>query len=137
MQVDAIRDSLANDEQKVGADIVKRALGYPLKLIANNAGVNGSVVMQKVLDSGDDRLGYNAAIGERTDVAVPPEEVYSCSNDGPFRRITSCSHKSQTQHNIQHATQCCHDGGHEPRPCMLGLSGASMGGCGSNVCQGL
>ncbi len=67
--MDAIRDSLANDEQKVGADIVKRALGYPLKLIANNAGVNGSVVMQKVLDSGDDRLGYNAAIGEGTNLA--------------------------------------------------------------------
>ena len=69
LQVDAIRDSLANDEQKVGADIVKRALGYPLKLIANNAGVNGSVVMQKVLDSGDDRLGYTAAIGEGTNLA--------------------------------------------------------------------
>ena len=69
LQVAAIRDSLANDEQKVGADIVKRALGYPLKLIANNAGVNGSVVMQKVLDSGDDRLGYNAAIGEGTNLA--------------------------------------------------------------------
>ena len=66
--MDAIRETLGNDEQKVGADIVKRALGYPLKLIANNAGVNGSVVMQKVLDSGDERIGYNAAIGERADV---------------------------------------------------------------------
>ncbi|RWV92664.1 hypothetical protein GW17_00044940 [Ensete ventricosum] len=33
---------------KVGADIVKRALSYPLKLIAKNAGVNGSVVVEKV-----------------------------------------------------------------------------------------
>lgn len=33
----------------VGADIVKRALRYPMKLIANNAGVNGrSVVIEKV-----------------------------------------------------------------------------------------
>ncbi len=31
---------------QVGADIVKRALPYSLKLIANNAGDNGSVVMQ-------------------------------------------------------------------------------------------
>ncbi|PHT92011.1 hypothetical protein T459_07124 [Capsicum annuum] len=30
-----------------GADIVKRALRYPMKLIANNAGVNGSVVIEK------------------------------------------------------------------------------------------
>ena len=33
---------------QVGADIVKRALSYPLKLIAKNAGVNGSVVIEKV-----------------------------------------------------------------------------------------
>lgn len=33
----------------MGADIVRRALSYPLKLIAKNAGVNGSVVSEKVL----------------------------------------------------------------------------------------
>ena len=33
---------------QVGADIVKRSLAYPLKLIAKNAGVNGSVVVEKV-----------------------------------------------------------------------------------------
>ncbi|PHU27905.1 RuBisCO large subunit-binding protein subunit beta, chloroplastic [Capsicum chinense] len=33
-----------------GADIVKRALRYPMKLIANNAGVNGSVVIKKAPD---------------------------------------------------------------------------------------
>jgi len=47
-KVDAIKATLDNDEQKVGSDIVKRALSYPLKLIAKNAGVNGSVVVEKV-----------------------------------------------------------------------------------------
>lgn len=47
-KVDEIVATLDNDEQKVGAEIVRRALSYPLKLIANNAGVNGSVVVQKV-----------------------------------------------------------------------------------------
>lgn len=58
-----IRTSYAKSDLflQVGAEIVRRALGYPLKLIANNAGVNGSVVMQKVLDSPDANLGYNAA----------------------------------------------------------------------------
>ena len=63
-QVDAIKGTLSNDEQKVGAEIVRRSLGYPLKLIANNAGVNGSVVQQKVLDSADPNVGYNASTGE-------------------------------------------------------------------------
>ena len=63
-QVDAIKNTLANDEQKIGAEIVRRSLGYPLKLIANNAGVNGSVVQQKVLESSDPNIGYNASTGQ-------------------------------------------------------------------------
>ena len=47
-KVDSISSTLSNDEQKVGAEIVRRALTYPLKLIANNAGVNGSVCVQRV-----------------------------------------------------------------------------------------
>eukprot|EP00252_Welwitschia_mirabilis_P007598 TRINITY_DN1912_c0_g1_i2.p1 TRINITY_DN1912_c0_g1~~TRINITY_DN1912_c0_g1_i2.p1 ORF type:complete len:550 (-),score=110.05 TRINITY_DN1912_c0_g1_i2:43-1692(-) len=47
-KVDDIMNTLENDEQKIGAVIVKRALSYPLKLIAKNAGVNGSVVVEKV-----------------------------------------------------------------------------------------
>ncbi|CAA7407747.1 unnamed protein product [Spirodela intermedia] len=61
LKVDDIKNSLDNEEQKVGADIFKRALSYPTKLIAKNAGVNGSVVIQKILSSDDSRYGYNAA----------------------------------------------------------------------------
>ena len=103
--MDAIRETLGNDEQKVGADIVKRALGYPLKLIANNAGVNGSVVMQKVLDSGDERIGYNAAIGARADVDFQGKSM-RCSSLCPCRRTTSCSHEGRARQKVQHATVC-------------------------------
>ena len=60
-KVSKIRDTLDNEEQKIGADIVERALGYPLKLIAENAGVNGSVVMEKVQSAEDPNYGFNAA----------------------------------------------------------------------------
>lgn len=46
---------------QVGAEIVRKALSYPLRLIANNAGVNGSVVQQRVLENLDQSIGYNAA----------------------------------------------------------------------------
>jgi chaperonin GroEL len=61
--VDDIKATLPNDEQKLGADIIRKALAYPLKLIASNAGVNGSVVMQKVLENSvkTPNYGYNAA----------------------------------------------------------------------------
>nr|AKH05142.1 chaperonin-60 beta4 [Pelargonium x hortorum] len=60
-KVDAIKETLENEEQKIGADIFKRALSYPIKLIAKNGGINGSVVVEKVLSSDDTRYGYNAA----------------------------------------------------------------------------
>ncbi|KAF3677990.1 RuBisCO large subunit-binding protein subunit beta, chloroplastic [Capsicum annuum] len=43
-KVEDIKGALDNNEQKIGANIVKRSLRYPMKLIAKNAGVNGSVV---------------------------------------------------------------------------------------------
>jgi chaperonin GroEL len=67
-RVDAIKDNLENDEQKVGAEIVRRALSYPLKLIAKNAGVNGSVVTEKVLSNDNFKFGYNAATGQYEDL---------------------------------------------------------------------
>ncbi|CAN1294743.1 Chaperonin 60 subunit beta 2, chloroplastic [Linum perenne] len=81
-KVDAIKETLANDEEKVGADIVKRALSYPLKLIAKNAGVNGSVVSEKVLSSDNPKFGYNAATGKYEDLMaagiIDPTKVVRC-----------------------------------------------------------
>ncbi|KAJ4846259.1 hypothetical protein Tsubulata_025273 [Turnera subulata] len=81
-KVDAIKDTLENDEEKVGADIVKRALSYPLKLIAKNAGVNGSVVSEKVLSTDNYKFGYNAATGKYEDLMaagiIDPTKVVRC-----------------------------------------------------------
>jgi chaperonin GroEL len=41
-QVESIKKQLDNEEQRIGADIVKRALSYPLKLIATNSGDNAA-----------------------------------------------------------------------------------------------
>ena len=48
-------------DQKVGADIVRRAIESPLRWIAQNAGVEGSIVVQRVRESKDAAFGYNAA----------------------------------------------------------------------------
>lgn len=60
-KVDFIKELLDNEEQKIGAEIFKRALSYPAKLIAKNAGVNGNFVVQKILSNDDMGYGYNAA----------------------------------------------------------------------------
>ncbi|GAB4842282.1 hypothetical protein Ancab_012252 [Ancistrocladus abbreviatus] len=81
-KVDAIKDKLENDEQKLGAEIVKKALSYPMELIAKNAGVNGAVVIEKVLSNDNPRFGYNAATGKYDDLMaagiIDPAKVVRC-----------------------------------------------------------
>ena len=48
-------------DQKVGAEIVRRAVESPMRNIASNAGVEGSIVVQRVKESKDANFGYNAA----------------------------------------------------------------------------
>ncbi len=55
-------------DQKTGADIIRRALTAPIKHIAENAGLDGSIVCQKVMESSDPNFGYNALTGEYGDM---------------------------------------------------------------------
>jgi len=50
----------AKDDERIGIDIVKRAVIAPIKQIATNAGLDGSIVAQKVVESGDVHFGYDA-----------------------------------------------------------------------------
>ncbi|HMK41759.1 MAG TPA: chaperonin GroEL [Methyloceanibacter sp.] len=54
----------ANDDQKVGVNIVRRALQTPARQIAENAGEDGAVVVGKIVDKDDYSFGFNAATGE-------------------------------------------------------------------------
>ena len=54
----------ANDDQRVGINIVRRALQAPARQIAENAGEDGAVVAGKILEKADYAFGYNAATGE-------------------------------------------------------------------------
>jgi chaperonin GroEL len=57
----AIEALKLDGDEKFGADIVRRALEAPIRQIVKNAGVDGSIVVQKVRDSKDWGFGYNAA----------------------------------------------------------------------------
>jgi chaperonin GroEL len=57
-----------NNDQKVGIDIVRRALQAPARQIAENSGTDGSIVVGKLLDSTDTNFGYDAQKGEFTDM---------------------------------------------------------------------
>jgi chaperonin GroEL len=57
--VDALIKTLEGDE-KIGANIIRRAIEEPLRTIVSNAGEEGSVVIGKIHDSKDSNYGYNA-----------------------------------------------------------------------------
>ena len=68
-----------NADQNVGADIVKRALSYPLRQIVENAWKEGSVIINKILESQERDFGYNAATDEYVDMMqagiIDPKKV--------------------------------------------------------------
>src|SRR5246500_2828730 len=67
-----------NDDERIGVEIVKRAIEYPTRALADNAGVEGSVVVQEVKRrKGND--GYNVSTGDYEDLVkagvVDPKKV--------------------------------------------------------------
>jgi chaperonin GroEL len=55
---------VANDDQKTGVDIVRKALSWPARQIAINAGEDGSIVVGKILDKEQYNYGFDAQNGE-------------------------------------------------------------------------
>ena len=58
----------ANQDQKVGIDIVRRAIEAPVRQIAENAGAEGSVIVGKLREKADFSYGWNAQTGEYGDL---------------------------------------------------------------------
>jgi len=74
-----IDDLQLDNEEKIGAEILKEALKKPLHQIASNAGVAGDVVVEKLLNEKDPAIGYNASKREYSnlldDGVIDPAKV--------------------------------------------------------------
>merc|ERR1712154_728221 len=76
---------LDNDDQKVGANIVKKAMHIPAVAIINNSGKEGAVYCGKMLETAtpDSRYGYDAATDSWQDLhelgVVDPAKVAICA----------------------------------------------------------
>ena len=72
-----------NEDQKTGINIVRKALSWPARLIAINAGEDGSIVVGKILDRATYNFGYNAQTGEYGDLTsqgvIDPAKVVRCA----------------------------------------------------------
>ena len=68
-----------NDDQKTGVEIVRKALSYPARQIAINAGEDGSVIVGKILEKDQYAYGFDAQSGEYVNmvskVIIDPTKV--------------------------------------------------------------
>ena len=58
----------SNDDQRVGVEIVRKAIQSPARQIADNAGADASIIVGKLLEQSDVNFGYNAATGAFEDL---------------------------------------------------------------------
>ncbi|KAE8710884.1 RuBisCO large subunit-binding protein subunit alpha [Hibiscus syriacus] len=80
--VPAIKDKLEEADERIGADIVQKAIVAPASLIAQNAGMEGEVVVEKVKNS-EWEIGYNAMTDTYENLleagVIDPAKVTRCA----------------------------------------------------------
>jgi chaperonin GroEL len=78
-KLDALKETAENLDVKHGIEIVKRACRIPVTTIVNNAGGQGAVIVQNLLDQESATWGYDAATGEYKDMVdagiIDPRKV--------------------------------------------------------------
>lgn len=67
LEVPKFAETMADEDEQVGASIIQAAITSPLRQICRNAGIEGEIVLEKVLGM-DFNFGYNAATGEYGDL---------------------------------------------------------------------
>ena len=109
-----------NDDQTTGISIVARAIEEPLRMIAENAGIEGSIVIQKVKEGKGD-YGYNA----RTDNY---ENLYSTGVIDPTKVTRVALENAASVAGMFLTTECVLAEQKEEAPAPMGAPG--MGGMG-------
>ena len=112
-----------NEDQEIGVKIVRRALEEPLRQIVNNAGLEGSVVVQKVKDGKDD-YGFNARTEEYGN-------LLSMGVVDPTKVTRTALENAASVAGLLLTTQTVVVDKPEPEPAMPG--GGGMGGMGGGM----
>ncbi|MEN6618471.1 MAG: chaperonin GroEL [Rikenellaceae bacterium] len=111
-----------NEDEDTGITIVARAIEEPLRIIVENAGVEGSIAVQKVKDGKDD-FGYNA----RTDKY---EHLHKAGVIDPTKVARIALENAASVAGMFLTTECVLAEKKEDNPAPMGGAGAGMGGMG-------
>ena len=114
----------SNQDQRVGVDIIRRALQAPIRQIAENAGVDGAVVAGKLLEGTDYNYGYNAAADEYTD-------MIKAGIVDPTKVVRTALQDAASVASLLITTESMVTELPEPKECRCGGHGGMPGGAGA------
>ena len=123
--LDAIKTE--NEDQKAGINIIRKALSAPIRQICANAGVDGAVIVGKILENENQNFGYNAQNGEYVDMLkagiIDPAKVVRCAlQDASSVSGLLLTTETMIAEAPEKECGCHHD--------MAGMSAGGMGGMG-------
>jgi chaperonin GroEL len=109
------------DDEKIGVDIVRRALEEPIRMIAQNAGAEGSIVVARVKESKEKNFGYNA----QTDTY---EDLVKAGVIDPTKVTRTALQNAASIAGLLLTTECVVVEKKEEKPAPAGPPGGGMGG---------
>jgi chaperonin GroEL len=109
------------EDEKIGVEIVRRALEEPIRMIAQNAGAEGSIVVAKVKDSKEKNFGYNAA----TDTY---EDLVRAGVIDPTKVTRTALQNAASIAGLLLTTECVVVEKKEDKPAPAAPPGGGMGG---------
>jgi len=109
------------EDEKIGVEIVRRALEEPIRMIAQNAGAEGSIVVARVKESKDKNFGYNAA----TDVY---EDLVRAGVIDPTKVTRTALQNAASIAGLLLTTECVVVEKKEDKPAPSAPPGGGMGG---------
>jgi len=109
------------EDEKIGVEIVRRALEEPLRMIAQNAGLEGSIILAKVKESKDKNFGYNAATDEY-------EDLFKAGVIDPTKVARTALQNAASIAGLLLTTECVVVEKKEDKPAAPPAPGGGMGG---------
>jgi chaperonin GroEL len=117
----ALEKIKGTEDEKVGVEIVRRALEEPIRMIAQNAGAEGSIVVARVKESKEKNFGYNAA----TDVY---EDLVKAGVIDPTKVTRTALQNAASIAGLLLTTEAVVVEKKEDKPAPAGPPGGGMGG---------
>jgi len=115
-----------NADQKVGVEIVRRAIIVPVKQIAANAGADGSIIAGKLSESSDKNLGFDAQSGKFVD-------MIKAGIIDPAKVVRTALQDAASVAGLLITTEAMVAEKPDDKPAMPAMPGGDMGGMGMGM----